>query len=66
MTGGKALLIAVALLAGCAVPIDNSIGTAWRPFADVYALTVQGDERIGGVCPGSDEGASHHGRDVRA
>src|ERR1035437_4959257 len=31
------------------VPVENSIGSAGKPVADWYALTVQGDERIGGV-----------------
>ena len=31
------------------VPVENAIGAAWRPFADSSALTVQGDERVGGV-----------------
>jgi hypothetical protein len=40
------------------VPVENSIGAAWRPFANVYALTVQGDERIGGVFRGGDDGSA--------
>jgi hypothetical protein len=40
------------------VPVENSIGAAGRPFADRYALTVHGDERIGGVCRGGDDGST--------
>ena len=32
--------------AGSPVPAGHSIGAAWRPCADVCALTVQGDESI--------------------
>jgi len=40
------------------VPVENSICAAWRPIADLYALTVQSDERIGGVCRGGDDGSA--------
>lgn len=39
-----------------AVPVENAIGAAWRPFADSSALTVQGDERVGGVRQPADSG----------
>jgi hypothetical protein len=48
------------------VPVENSICAAWRPIADLYALTVQSDERIGGVCRGGDDGSAINQRFARA